>query len=175
MAVEIAFLRDQAIFGGLEDEELAKIAELLKEERYAPGEIIVEEGDLAQEMYLIETGSVEILKSVSGEVERQKISELKEGDCFGEMSLIDIKPRSATVRAVEPTVVLTLSTRDLYQLQRWRLSTYTLIIMNIAREISRRLRRSDAITADFFLLKGEGERDRRQEHAAKTAGMESSR
>ena len=65
------------------------------------------------------------------------------------MALIDIQPRSASVRAVEDSVFFCLSNRAFRSLMDWKLKTYTLIILNLAREISRRLRRADALVAEF--------------------------
>ena len=69
------------------------------------------------------------------------------GDTFGEMELIDIQPCAATVRATEDSVVLTLSNTDFHKISKMDLKSFTLIVMNLAREISRRLRRMDALLA----------------------------
>ena len=73
---------------------------------FAVGEIIFREGDLGQEMFVIQTGSVEVTINVDGE--EHKVSTLERGDFFGEMSLLETLPRSATVRAVEKTSVLAI-------------------------------------------------------------------
>lgn len=65
---------------------------------------------------------------------------MQAGDTFGEMELIDIQPCAATVRADKKTSVVTFTNADLYTLSKWNLKTYAMIIMNLAREISRRLR-----------------------------------
>ena len=71
------------------------------------------------------------------------------GDCFGEMALIDIQPRSASVRSLEDSLLFCFSNRAFGSLRDWNLRTYTLITLNLAREISRRLRRTDALLAEF--------------------------
>ena len=63
------------------------------------------------------------------------------------MELIDVQPSVATVRAREETITLILTNGDLYLLEKSSLQTFTMIIMNLAREISRRLRTMDAIAA----------------------------
>ena len=66
------------------------------------------------------------------------------------MSLIDVQPRSATVRAVAPTLMLRMSSEDVEELlYRRDPKAYSLFIMNIARELSRRLRVADGILAQF--------------------------
>jgi CRP-like cAMP-binding protein len=64
------------------------------------------------------------------------------------MALIEIAPRSASVRAVEPLVTLVLTAKDLHELRKTHPDAYTLIVMNLARELSRRLRRLDRALAE---------------------------
>jgi CRP-like cAMP-binding protein len=70
-------------------------------------------------------------------------------DCFGEMSMIDMQARSATVRALAPSRLLKITSEDMDGLYRSDLKSYTLIVLNIARDLSRRLRVTDGILADF--------------------------
>ena len=70
-------------------------------------------------------------------------------DCFGEMSMIDMQSRSATVRALAPSRLLKVTSEDMDALYRSDLKSYTLIVLNIARDLSRRLRVTDGILADF--------------------------
>jgi CRP-like cAMP-binding protein len=63
------------------------------------------------------------------------------------MELIDIQPSEATVRAREDTITLVLTNQNLYRLEKASPKTFTMIIMNLARDISRRLRVMDAIAA----------------------------
>ena len=65
------------------------------------------------------------------------------------VALIDVQPRSATVRSVAPTRLLRMTSEDLDSLYRHDLKSYTLIILNIARDLSRRLRTTDGILADI--------------------------
>src|SRR4029453_4855365 len=71
------------------------------------------------------------------------LSILKEGDCFGEMAIMDLGPRSASVRAVEDCTAIQLSSTDLYQLCTLDLKQFSLIQMNMGREVCRRLREAD--------------------------------
>lgn len=141
------FLKSHALFGGLTEEEIKMIRPFLKEELYKKGETIVEEGARGGRLYFIYLGSVEIVKKVnSSDPPRiRKIATLSIGDTFGEMELIDVQPCIATVRALENTSVLTLTNLDLYKISKRNLKTYTIIILNLAREISRRLRRMDCL------------------------------
>ena len=68
---------------------------------------------------------------------------LKEGDCFGEMAVMDLCPRSASVRAVEDCTAIRLSAANLHQVYEQDLKQFTLIQMNMGREVTRRLREAD--------------------------------
>ena len=147
--VTLEFLKAHSLFGGIRDRELKKVRFLMREENFSKGEFIIHEGDVGDRLFFIVKGSVEILKEVStakGE-KLERIAVLGDGDMFGEMELIDIQPRAANVKALEDTTALTLSNRDLHQIEKWNLKTFTIILMNLAREISRRLRRMDALMA----------------------------
>jgi CRP-like cAMP-binding protein len=143
------FLKSHCLFGGLSENEIEMIRPLLKEEHFGKNEIIVKEGGRGDRVYFIYEGSVEILKKVklSEGMVIQRIAALEVGDTFGEMELLDVQPCIATVRSLEPTSVLTLSNMDLYRISKMNLKTYTMIILNLARAISRRLRRMDALVA----------------------------
>ena len=143
-------LRNIAAFGGLDDAELEFIAGMLREERFEGGECAFTEGDLGSKMYVIRDGKVEILKSTDQRPGAgYKLASLLPGDCLGEMSLIDIQPRSATARAVMPTVCFTLSNRDMNQIRRRSLRSFSIIVMNLGREISRRLRAANELVANL--------------------------
>lgn len=73
---------------------------------YKDGEIIVKEGTESREMYVIQSGKVHVIKG-SGDA-AVTLAVLKEGDIFGEMSLLDAQPRSATVKAVGEARVLAI-------------------------------------------------------------------
>lgn len=144
-------LRQMPVFGGLTDEELAKVVSLATTKQVARGTLVVRQGDLAKELFVIQQGAMEVSAKI-GDDEERILSRLGAGDCFGEMALIDIQPRSASVRALEDSVLISLSNKAFRSLSGWNLQTYTLIVLNLAREISRRLRRADAVVAEFASL-----------------------
>jgi CRP/FNR family cyclic AMP-dependent transcriptional regulator len=139
--LDAAFLRTVPIFGGLEDAELERLWSYTEVHAHAAGVVILREGDLAKEMFVLLEGSVEIF-SGAGETE-QVLRTLGKGDCFGEMALIDIQPRSASVRTVTPVRLMVIGFDDLIRVYQFNMQTYTIIVLNIAREISRRLRRAN--------------------------------
>jgi CRP-like cAMP-binding protein len=141
-------LREVGLFGALSDEVLAHLTSILRQFGAIPGDAIFREGEPAHEMFVLLDGEAEVLKkSRSGADHR--IALLGPNDCFGEMSIIDLQPRSATVRAVAPSRIVRISSEDMDGLYRHDLKSYALITLNIARDLSRRLRVSDGILAEF--------------------------
>jgi CRP/FNR family cyclic AMP-dependent transcriptional regulator len=145
MKIKKEFLQSHALFGGITDADIEQIIPLLKEETFDKGAFIIREDEDGDMLHFIIEGSVEVVKRTHDDKEDsyQKLAIFGPGDTFGEMELIDIQKRSASVRALEDVSALTLSNKDMYKLYHSNLKAYTMIIMNIAREISRRLRNMD--------------------------------
>ena len=146
--VTIAQLREVGLFGALSDEFLDHLVSTLTVSRILPGDTIFREGDPAREMYVVLDGEIEVLKK-SRRGRETRVAILGPNDTFGEMSIIDMQPRSATVRALGPARLLKISTEEMDSLYRHDLKSYTLIVLNIARDLSRRLRVTDGLLADF--------------------------
>jgi CRP-like cAMP-binding protein len=136
-------LQAMPIFGGIRADVLAGIVESAATVAVAQGEFYFREGDKAESMYVLETGEVALLKHWEGEP--HVLGHLRAGDCFGEMALLDLFPRSASVLALVPCTAIELSTRSLHQLFETHLEQFALMQMNIARELSRRLRAADEL------------------------------
>jgi CRP-like cAMP-binding protein len=147
--IDLTALHNHSLFGGITKDEIEKIRPFFQVEKFTKGQFIEKEGKEGDRIYFIVQGSVEILKALIHEEENRRITVLKEGDTFGEMELIDVQPCAASVRALEDTTTLTLTNRGLYEVSKTNLKTFSLLIMNLAREISRRLRKMD----DFFAEK----------------------
>jgi len=143
-----AQLRDIGLFGALSDDVLEHLSKTLHEKRVGAGEAVFREGDPARELYVLLDGEMEVLKK-SRRGREQRVAILGPNDSFGEMSVIDMQARSATVRALAPSRVLRMSTEDMDALYRYDLKSYALIVLNLARDLSRRLRVTDGILADF--------------------------
>jgi CRP/FNR family cyclic AMP-dependent transcriptional regulator len=76
-----------------------------------------------------------------------KLVDLGEGETFGEMELLDVMPAAASIRVIEPLAVATITNRAIHEIFRMDTRTFALIIMNLARDLSRRLRRMDGIVS----------------------------
>lgn len=140
-------LRDNRLFRGLSDEMLAHLAAVLPAETAAPGEVLITEGEMAGDMFLVLAGEVEVLHH-GGTDHDVTVALLGTGDWAGEMAILGDERRSATVRAVSPTLVLRMTTADVRTHLRDRdVGQYACLIENIARELSRRLRVADSLIA----------------------------
>ncbi|MEO6598644.1 MAG: cyclic nucleotide-binding domain-containing protein [Polyangiaceae bacterium] len=149
VSVSPAELRSIGLFGALSDEVLIHLSTTLSLQSPEAGEIVFREGDDANAMYVVLRGEMEVLKK-SKRATEARVALLGPGDWFGEMSIVDIQPRSATVRALAPGRLLRISAADLDALYRYDLRSYSLIVLNLARELSRRLRVADGILADLI-------------------------
>ncbi len=136
------FLSAIPLFGGLESHTRDRIIGMLRAEEYSEHAVVVREGEPGRCMYIVREGEVVLYRQGEGIMVR--IARLGEGECFGEMAIIDVQARSATVIAERPCVLYSLTNRDLYMLYREDMPGYVMLIQNLCRELSRRLRRADA-------------------------------
>lgn len=98
------FLKQVPVLSVLNIYELSKVADALKSEIYEPGQVVIKEGEVGEDFYLIESGSAVVTKEGQGKVE-----ELGRGDYFGEVALLNDLPRQATVTARTKLKVATLN------------------------------------------------------------------
>lgn len=143
-------LRQFGLFGAINDEVLAYLAEKLVVLHPEPGHVVFHEGDPARDMFVVMHGECEVLKRSQTGLDA-RVALLGPGDWFGEMSILDVQARSASVRVLAPSRVLRISAADLDSLYRHDVKAYAIIILNIARELSRRLRVADGLLADFVV------------------------
>ena len=143
-------LREIGLFGALPDDALAFLCTTLKVATVPAGELIFREGEPGRDLYVVLDGELEVMKASRSGVDA-RVALLGVRDWFGEMSLLDVQPRSATVRAVAPSRLLHVTSSDLDALYRRDLKSYALVVLNVARELSRRLRVADAILAQLVM------------------------
>ena len=150
--INVEFLKSHALFSGISAEDIEQVKTFLTEEKFSKGAEIIREGAEGNCLYLIYSGAVDIFKNVqSGQgTTLEKIAELTEGETFGEMDLVDIHSRSATVKAKKDTLVLSLKNKDLFRLSHSHVRIFALIVLNIAQQLSRRLRKMDAVAASHL-------------------------
>lgn len=137
----LQLLRDMPVFGGISGDTLDFLLQSAPVIRISQGDYFFREGETALSMFVLEAGRVAILKSWSGH--QYQLRTLRRGDCFGEMALIDLFPRSASVKADKDCTAIELSSAILFEISKRDLEQFAIIQMNIARELSRRLRTAD--------------------------------
>ncbi|MBF0550422.1 MAG: cyclic nucleotide-binding domain-containing protein [Deltaproteobacteria bacterium] len=105
---KILLLKKVKIFSGLKVNELAAIASVVTEKEFEPDAVVVKEGEAGTTLYLITEGNVSVIKNM-GQPSEVILDKLIENDYFGEMALFDSKPRSASIKTLGPTKMLTLN------------------------------------------------------------------
>src|SRR5882724_13011782 len=106
---------------------------------YEAGEVIVQENDFGETAYVIGQGQVEVSKKLEGQ--NVHLAYLGPGETFGEMSMIDEKPRSATVTAVSETVVSEIRRDDFFN----SFQTDPNVALTLLKVLFERLREADAM------------------------------
>jgi CRP/FNR family transcriptional regulator, cyclic AMP receptor protein len=134
------------IFAGLTPEALELLTQKAKSSIAAAGDFVVREGEAGNRMFIIRSGSVRVWKS-KGDASQVEIARLSSGDFFGEMCILETLPRAATIEALEESGLCALSSMAFYDFYRAMPDQYSILVLNIARDLSRRLRRLDQIYA----------------------------
>ena len=138
--VNSSMLGNYSLFDGLEREQIDSILHLMEHEVFDAGTDIIVEGTLSNKLRVILEGQVAVVKN--GII----LQEFGEGDVFGEMEVLDVGPVEATIKTITPTSVITLSVDALGDIYESDLNIYSFLLMNLARDLSRRLRRMNSKT-----------------------------
>jgi len=141
------FLSTVPLFSGLERHDLQQFAELTREKFYPRGSVILFEHDPGDSLFVVREGRVKVV--LIGEDGREVIlGVLGVSDHFGELALIDDRPRSAHVIAMEDSHLLVLRREDF----RRRVESSPAVAWSLLSELSRRLRRADEKIGGLVLL-----------------------
>lgn len=146
------FLTETALFADLDHEEIAAVAKLCRQRSVPRGQIVFYEDDPGTSCYIILDGKVKIVVNSPHDGREHILGILKSGDLFGEMSLIDGLPRSATAIAVEESQVVTIQ-RDEFVRQLERRPGIGLKLLVV---LCRRLRSTDRHVESLAFLSAPG-------------------
>ncbi len=155
---QLEVLKNCPLFEGLPGKELKNLQELLHERNFDHDEIIVNQGEPASAMFLIESGEVLIYKP-QPDGEPREITRLKAGDFFGELAICEEHRRSASSVALIPTKVLVLFRQEFLSYARQNKEAGFTILVNLAAMVGTRLKN---INDRFFELIEENKKLRNQ-------------
>jgi CRP-like cAMP-binding protein len=144
-------LRSAYLFRNLAPEELEPFLKVARYRSYSPNEMVIAEEETGEDLFLILSGSVRVIKGRSQEYE-QVIGMLREGEFFGEMALIDRMPRSASVYAHEPLKLVIFGHDDLRRIFGENPAVGLKVVTAFAEVLSKRLRdTNDKLKTLLFL------------------------
>ena len=137
-------LRQAPLFRGLDDEAAAALSSAMVENRLVRGEVVFREGDRGDQLYVVTDGKVKLGRT-SADGRENLLAILGPGQMFGELSLFDPGPRSATVTAVTDCTMSSLSNDEL---GRW-LDGRPEVARGLLAQLAGRLRRANDVVADL--------------------------
>lgn len=140
MSTNVTMLGEVPVFSLLDAQERATLAELLESEHYNKGDFIFHVGDAGHSLYIVLTGRVQVYVE-STEGEQLVLGENEPGDVFGEISLLDGGPRTATAIAIDDSEVLRLDRESLQEL----VTTHPHAAIDLLTVMGRRLRSTDEL------------------------------
>jgi len=145
--VSTTILRTVPLFAGFSDVQLTMLTQVVTRRSVPRGSMLMAEGDATDSLYMIISGR---LKVMMGDADGKEVilALLGPGEIVGEMGLIDDSPRSATVIAIEPSELLTISKREF----RKCLAENFDMAMGVMRGLVRRLREADRKIGSLALL-----------------------
>ena len=135
--VEPEKLQKYSLFGGLLADQISQILPNVTDELFSNGEIIIAEGKPNDKIYFILEGRVSVAKNGI------LLTELGEGSTFGEMEVLDVMPSAATITAIGNIKTVTISNKALREIYKTDIHCFSLMMMNLARDLSRHLRIMD--------------------------------
>lgn len=143
----IELLRDATLFSNLTNSQLHSIAEECTTNTYAAGTILFRENEIGTVFYFVASGAIKVYTS-NADGEDKILSIFTRGDSFGELALLDGKPRSATAQAIDVTTLVSLSSQNFNRLLRENFD----ITIAIVKQLSTRLRETNQHVHDLTYL-----------------------
>ena len=135
-------MADYELFGGLNEPELKHLASLVERRTYRPGEVIVEIGEPADELYFVASGRVSVTVPLASGAQK-RLAMFEPGMAFGEMAMLDRAPRSAVVIAETSVDCDVLKLDEFDRLGETHPRIEIVILRNLALSLSRKLRKAN--------------------------------
>jgi len=132
--------RQSDIFQGLSDGELSQLAQICKMVSYPAGKIICSEGECGSEIFVLAEGKASVMAKKTG-IKRSKIGTIGQGEIFGEMSIIEDLPRVADLITDVDSKLVVIDRFELEHLMNKNSHLGKVVMQNMAKGLSRKLRR----------------------------------
>ncbi|MGE6757606.1 cyclic nucleotide-binding domain-containing protein [Corallococcus sp. AB049A] len=149
--MDAAVLKKVALFEGLTQGQLAKVARIAQARTHVAGDFLFREGDAGQDMFILTDGKVRISKSVPG-IGEEALAILEPGQYFGEMAVIEDSPRSADAIAHTGCTVWVIERAKLDQLMFTDKDLAYVLLWTFVRTLSERLRETNDKIKAFFAI-----------------------
>lgn len=133
--IDCSSLHEYSLFGGLLPEDICKISHWFDYERYDAHTTIQTANTANDRIRFVLSGTARITR------DGVHLNDVLEGEFFGEVEILGVMMTAATIEALTPLSMLTLSNRALYEIYKLDPKIFSLIIMNMGRDLARRLRR----------------------------------
>lgn len=127
-----------SLFAYLTDQELGNVADIVGFRSLGKGELLFNEGDVGDKLFIVEGGRIAISKIIKGNIE-QVLAHMSTGDYFGEMALLEKIPRTASASAEEDTVLMEIGKEDLFGLMESDPKAAAKIMFNLLKTFTNRL------------------------------------
>ena len=147
----LTILNKISILAGLSESQLYTLFRLLYKISFKPNETVFKQGDQPDHIYIVKKGKVKLV--VYEDDTPLELIVFDEGQCFGEVSVIGIQPHKATAIALDDTELIILSRKALMSIYESDKELFGILILNIAREVCRRLHATDDILLHYLLKK----------------------
>ena len=149
--MDLELIKQAAIFADLTDDELGYIAEICKEQKFKSAQTIFKEGEPGNRLYIIAEGEVRISRNVPGSGE-EALTVLKQGACFGEMSVFDRSERSTDAIANTASTLITITRSDFEIMLDFNRDIAYKILWSVVRLLSERLRVTNDNLRSFLAM-----------------------
>jgi CRP/FNR family cyclic AMP-dependent transcriptional regulator len=149
--MDIALLKQAAIFADLDEGELQRVAEVCREQKFQGAETVFKEGEPGNRLYIIAEGEVRISRNIPGSGE-EALAVLKKGSVFGEMAILDRSERSTDAIANADSVLLTISRSDFELLMDFNRDIAYKVLWAVVRLLSSRLRTTNDNLRSFLAM-----------------------
>ncbi len=136
---EISFLSSVPVFDSLSRRQHRTLFSIMHTRNFNEGEIVCRKGDPGVGMYIIRDGNIDVYNEFP-DMTRMRITTLSPGDFFGEIALLNDSPRSATVVATRPTVLLGLFRHDLLEIMDSDPTLGVKLVYRLSQIVAERLR-----------------------------------